>query len=127
MMDDSESELEADPDDVADDVWGGLFSSATNIETDFGLPLPLLVGDWVLAAVPTGTERRGERRSSPSDGERFSDNVGGMGDPLTLALRTCDDLDLERKPAWNLLGLPAVRLVMEGSVKDGLESGGESV
>jgi hypothetical protein len=125
-VDDSESELEADPDGVADDVWGGLFSSATNIEIDFGLPLPLLVGDWVLAAVPTGTERRGERRSSLSDDERLSDSVGGMGDPLALAPGACDDLDLERKPAWNLLGLPAERLLMEGSVTDGLESDGES-
>lgn len=124
MVEDSESELEADPARATFDVdaLGALFSSSPKIEIDFGLPLLLFVGDKVLTAVLTGIERRGVERSSLSDDERLSDNVGGMGDPLPLFFGASDDLDLERKPAWNLLGLLAARLVVEGSVNDGLES-----
>lgn len=117
MSDDSESEPEPDP--VAADregprlmpeeernCVGGAFSSRVErIAGGLGLVFAVIGDEKALAARLTGMLRSVRSSLSDGDEDRFRDKVGATGDPL---VPTFDVLDLERNPAWNLLGLPPI-------------------
>lgn len=106
---------------------GGLFSSNGVSVCGFGLDRkdPAGGGERWLPVLSTSMDRSGEVLSLSDIPPRFIRIEGGAesGDPSAAAR---DGRDLERKPAWNLLGLPNERLEVSGSTKDGLESDPES-
>lgn len=126
MVEDSESDEPAE----ADVLIGGLFSSTassriTCCTEDGGVAsLGACCGGDMFAVRATSSERSGEVRSSLSDEDaRFSERVGARGEPSECE-GPRDDLD--RKPAWNLLGFAAGKFVTSGISRLGLESDVES-
>ena len=104
---------------------GGLFSSNGVSLCGFGLDRkdPEGGGERWLPVLSTSRDRSGEALSLSKALPRFSRIEGGpeSGDPSAW-----DGRDLERNPAWNLLGLASEKLDVSGSTSEGLESEAES-
>ena len=112
-----EAEMEA----LARFAEGGLFSSKGVSLCGFGLDRkdPEGGGERWLPVLSTSRDRSGEALSLSSALPRLIriEGAAGTGDPSAR-----DGRDLERNPAWNLLGLPRERLDVSGATSDGLES-----
>ena len=123
MVGDSESEeLEAE---AECELPGGLFSSTTSwtILPTRGRGLAILLGCTGgdrFAVRERFNGRRGDVRSSLSEEDaKFRERVGATGEPLDS---DGPREDLDRKPAWNLLGLAGSSVVDSGISRLGLES-----